>query len=672
MSSSPFIEHPSYDLTPSRSILQDESDVNLRQVISKLKFELSSTKTEKKLIQQEKEAMATKYETLLSKKNEEILSLKANFDYLFDEKKQLESKLENQQQISSSNSKLISQNVETLTSENNKLTRKVNELDSGFNRLVRKYEHVKSDFNYQLQANDQLNTEISHLKESLDKAHLSNEDLVEQLSFHSRELNNENSLNKLNLNLQNKNASLQKLVNQMQVKIDTLLQNKTSLELLKQKNLALSNKVNLLESIEEKYCQLEIENLELSNRFNDFFDTITKSVKLENESSQSNESKIINFIEKFNQLQYDILIFRSKYEESQAENNELRSVVLTFEENITTLKNNISHLQTTNGEKEELVTKLQRQKVLNVKEIEYLRNLIKELDERNLKNSLVDNKSTNQYLTNLEKLVDEYRSEINTLQKQVNNSHPPFLGDKRPRIVDDNLKSVDYKNQAHKFESENLKLLSHIKQLEGRITKLNENLKNNENLISKRQELRVLQLKVNPAAKDQLIKQQTLEVLQKENQDLINTYINNAPLDAAIPKSIFERQENDKAILQTKVDQLSKRLNRLKIIYGQKSKDLLSIISKYFGYTIEFLPSPINPSDLSSRIKLVSRYMNNKEESNTSYLIIDVTTKSLKAYGNHEFKDLYEDLLTSYDREQIPCFLSALNLKIYEKYVTKI
>lgn len=179
-------------------------------MISKLKFELSSTKTEKKLIQQEKEAMATKYETLLSKKNEEILSLKANFDYLFDEKKQLESKLENQQQISSSNSKLISQNVETLTSENNKLTRKVNELDSGFNRLVRKYEHVKSDFNYQLQANDQLNTEISHLKESLDKAHLSNEDLVEQLSFHSRELNNENSLNKLNLNLQNKNASLQK------------------------------------------------------------------------------------------------------------------------------------------------------------------------------------------------------------------------------------------------------------------------------------------------------------------------------------------------------------------------------------------------------------------------------------------------------------------------------
>lgn len=622
-------------------------------MFSKLKFELSSARTEKQLIQQEKESMASKYETLITKKNEEIQSLKANFDYLFEEKKQLDSKLENQQQITTSNTQQINQNVDKLTTENTKLTRKVNDLESSYNRLVRKYEHIKSDLNYQLLANDEQNKEIAHLQTSLEKAHQSNQDLVDQLSFHSQELNNETSLNKLNHNLQNKNASLQKLIQQMQSKIDGLLQNKTSIELLKQKNLSLANKVSLLESIEEKYCQLEIEKLELNERFNDLFDTITKSVRLE---GTSNESKIVSFIEKFNQLQYDILIYKDKYEESHTENSELRSKLSSLQETTNTLNYNVSQFESINSQKDELITKLQRQKVLNVKEIEYLRNLIKELDAKNALDQ-----STNQYLTNLEKLVDDYRTEINNLQKQV---AQPSIGEKRPKLIEPNNQKI----QLHKLEAENLKLLSHIKQLEGNVNKLNDKLRSLETLDSKRHELRVLQLKSNPASKDQLIKQSTLAVLQKENQDMIDRYVKNLASDETIPKSIFERQENDKAILESKVDQLSKRLNRLKNIYTQKSKDLLSIISKYFGYTIEFLPSPINPSDLSSRIKLVSRYMNHKDEPNTSYLIIDVTAKSLKAYGNHEFKELYEELLKSYNRDQIPCFLSALNLKIYEKY----
>ena len=54
------------------------------------------------------------------------------------------------------------------------------------------------------------------------------------------------------------------------------------------------------------------------------------------------------------------------------------------------------------------------------------------------------------------------------------------------------------------------------------------------------------------------------------------------------------------------------------------------MIAKYFGFIIEFLPNPINPTDLFSRIKLRSRYIPSEED---CYLIIDVENRGLKAHG---------------------------------------
>ena len=138
-----------------------------------------------------------------------------------------------------------------------------------------------------------------------------------------------------------------------------------------------------------------------------------------------------------------------------------------------------------------------------------------------------------------------------------------------------------------------------------------------------------------------------------------------------VPKSVFARQENDKDILQAKIDQLSKKLNRLKNVYTEKSKEILAIISRFFGYVIEFIPSPINLNDFCSKIKLVSKYMIQKDkEHSPPYLILDVQSKSLKANGNYEFKTMCEELVSQWvnDKHQIPCFLSALNLKIFEDY----
>ena len=80
-------------------MLDEDSEFNSRQLISNLQFQISSLKTEKSLLQQSKESMAEKYEALLIKKNEEVVSLQNDFDYLFKQRDELQSKYDNSQQI---------------------------------------------------------------------------------------------------------------------------------------------------------------------------------------------------------------------------------------------------------------------------------------------------------------------------------------------------------------------------------------------------------------------------------------------------------------------------------------------------------------------------------------------------------------------------------------------
>ncbi|CAG8109104.1 unnamed protein product [Penicillium nalgiovense] len=663
--SSPFVERP-------RLILDEESDLNSRQIISNLQFQISSLKTEKDLLQQGKDSMADKYEALLTKKNEEITCLQSDFDYVFKQKDELQSKYDNIQQIHGSN-------VESLQSQLKETVGKFEDIKANKERLYVKYtklfhenEQVKSDLEFHKNCHNQMNDKVSSLQEEKKDLYKANDELVEKLESVSEQLVAITE-NKINQHLQDQCTELERKNNDLQLKVDLLLQNKTSVELLKQKNISLTNKISLLSSLEEKYCKLEIENIELANKFDVFFKAIHDAT--EKGDNQTNESAVMEFMNKYKRLQNLNLVLQDKYNQSMTNVSEVQAELSDLKQRCSEIELKIGSVNESLATKQAFIDKLERQKLLNVKEIEYLRDQLKRLEELNMRRSKekTDEKSTDQYMTNLEKLVDEYRTEINTLQKQIQSQMPQAAiqaGNKRPRLIGDEIQN-NFKSQVSILEKENLKLSSTIKNLEFSNKTLEEKLKNLENLESKKNELHILQLKLNPASQDQQIKQQTLDLLNKENQDLIQTFIKNEKSNDMIPKSLFERQEFDKSQLQAKIDQLNKRINRLREIYTQKSRDILSVISKFFGYSIEFLPSPINSNNLSSRIKLVSKYMNNKDESNNAYLVLDMNTKSLKANGNLEFKTLCEDLVTNWvsDKDQIPCFLSALNLSIYEKYV---
>lgn len=650
-----------------------------KEKLARLEYELATEKSQKRLLQQSKDAAIGRYEELLAKKNDDLSRLQNNFDYLFNQRKDLQSKLLNQKEIASTSSTSLSSEVKSLTLENRTLRAKIEKYERQFNSVSGKCEHLRADLNRELQSNDQYRERIKEMETENARLTKFNDETLARMKSLSTQLENTNSYKSYE-DLQLRLLSLQKTNNQLQFRVDTLLQQKTSNELLKQKNASLERKISLLERAEEKNEQLRIENLELRAKFDEYFGIISASV--ESSNSEKPEDTVLNFVNKFKEFQNRNLVLFDRLNESQSNvsglEREKEELLKSIEQD---WKPKFEVLQKRIIQQEREIAELSKSKVLNSKEIEFLRDSLKNLDnvttqiqaakystgaDESSKETDAHREATNQYLSNLEKLVDDYKREVESLRQNSPLQQPVNIPAKRPRLVADNDSNT---RAAIALRSENVGLLAEIKNLEDKLNVATKKVELGEK--SMKSTKHILELRSNPFSRDQAIKQETLNRLQLENQSLIAKFVNNSDVES-VPKAVFARQENDKDILQSKVDQLTKKINRLKSVYSEKSKEIIAVISRYFGYKIEFIPSPMNPNEVCSKIKLVSKYTLQKSSlMSPPYLILDVHNKSLKAIGNSEFKSMCEGLVSQWvnEKNQIPCFLSALNLKIYDEFV---
>lgn len=655
--SSPFVEQP-----------DERLDDSTRQVISKLQFQISSSKTEQKLLVESKRELSETYESIIKEKNEEIEKLKLNFDYLYNQRDSANSKLTNSEQISAKTIESLNQTIDGQAKDLSKLERENHDLRSKLSKVTCRREQEHNSLKFLEDENVQLHDRIDELTEINSTLMNDNAQLQDSLN-NKATLTYEASLSLRSFNdsLKQKNSFLQQTNNSLQLKIDQLLQNKTSLELLRQKNITLQGKLDNLECLKENFIALEIENLNLKSKFEEYSELLKDTL---NQEGTSDNEGVKVFITSFKNLQNNNLILQDKFNRMHIEMGQLSAELNKLRaEKRNELVPKIQSLTEVLKGRQDLIEKLERQKLLNVKEIEFLRELLKSLDRLT-----PIKQDENIEMKRLEKLVEIHRGEKEALAERLRqlendvkqSTSVPIVNDtnndnKRQKRVDVTEDDTIYTSH-YKLEQQNITLLSSIKSYENDIKALKTQISQLQQVDSKKQQLKILQLRSNHITKDQIVKQETLDLLRKENQDLLNNLTSES-----IPRSVFERQENDKQALQIRIDQLTKRITRLREVYSKKSCDVLSIISKFFGYSVEFLPSPINPQDLtSSRIKLVSKYIDSSKEK--PYLIVDVHSKSLRANGPAEFKKLCEELVTNWvnGKDQIPCFLGALNLSLYE------
>lgn len=667
--SSPFIESPSILNSILKGHAADTSNLDSKIYISKLEFQIESFKTEKELWAKEKQTIVSRYEDSIKLKNEEIEKLKLNMDFMYKENEQLGSKFDNSNDVSKAQLNELNQKYKELKSRNNKLESDYRSLIDKNDRLIRKHKQVTADWNTQIKVNDELSNELQIRDQSIQTLEASNQEVVDKLEQYTKLFKNDESLYKNNQILMSKNTSLQKTNNQLQLKIDQLLQKQTSIELLKQKIMSLTRSQDQLEELKCKYQKLEVEKLEIEAKYNEYFSALERTiVDDDNDGNYDPEDldvtkslKVQNFIDKFRELQAQNLALKEKYDAKTIETTELKQeledVSRSIEEEYLPL---IEKGQARNEILSKRIAELEREKLLFAAEIEHLRKLLKDLEEilNSRDDSEHENKTMQQYITNLENLVDQYKRKLDEQNRKVTVANPQ-IGEKRQRSED-----KTFRHTATQLEKENMQLLSTIKNLELLNSELRLKLESLETISQKQETVKILELRSNLLSKDQFVKRATLDALRKENEALIDKYVNHRPDTDLIPKALFARQEDDKAALQSQVDTLTKRISRLRDVYTQKSRDILITISRYFGYSIEFLPSTIRPDELSSRLKLSSKLI---PKDKNSYLILDIENKSLKAFGDYEFKSLCEELANEWvSKNQFPCMLSALNLKLYE------
>jgi mitotic spindle assembly checkpoint protein MAD1 len=330
--------------------------------------------------------------------------------------------------------------------------------------------------------------------------------------------------------------------------------------------------------------------------------------------------------------------------------------------------------------------RLERQRTLAVKEVEYLRAQLKMFDTEEGEFSPEKHDETRaKRLQELEDLVDQYRKETQSLsaslaqaEKSALEPRQPStpLGTKRPHpsspsstpLNDERLGTLTRKNRS--LQDSLTQLTTSRALLEKELQATKSQLKS----LKSASRIRALELRDNPTAAAHAIKLSTLRTLRAENEALL------AKLDledenTVVPAASLQRlrdelEEKDKAAASQ-----AKHLMRLKQIFTSKSLEFREAVASILGWKMDFLPN--------GRVRMTSMFYTPPSgttrssegqgpgDGQANSIIFDGEQGTMKVSGGPrsafaaELQDKVEFWVEG--RKEIPCFLAACTLEFWER-----
>ncbi|KAK5124511.1 hypothetical protein LTR85_001728 [Meristemomyces frigidus] len=317
--------------------------------------------------------------------------------------------------------------------------------------------------------------------------------------------------------------------------------------------------------------------------------------------------------------------------------------------------------------------RLQRQKNLVTKEVEYLRAQMKtfEAEEAEFNPEQLDAERS-QRLYELEDMVKQYRGELQSLHADLTTlesqaqAAPAVQSPKKRSREDDEAederlgelrrKSRKLQDDLEKLQTRNQVLEAELKASVSQITSLKESSRT-----------RVLELRDNPTAEIQAIKMATLNTLREENAALLAQLEGNLNGTKVVPISTLDNARLQIDELKTHIAQNEKKTMRLKQIWGSKSLEFREAVCSILGWRLDFMPN--------GRVKATSilypNHFNKDGEEEENSIIFDGENGTMKVSGGPqsvfagEIKGLIEFWVEG--RKEIPCFLAACTLEFYER-----
>lgn len=334
--------------------------------------------------------------------------------------------------------------------------------------------------------------------------------------------------------------------------------------------------------------------------------------------------------------------------------------------------------------------RLERQRTLAVKEVEYLRAQLKTFDTEeatmNAEENRFDEQKTEQ-IAELQKLVDEYRADLQKAHEELSKHDAPppqdeTRGTKRP------LSPADSEAESERLSvltRKNRKLQDSLSKSEQAATLARRELdaaKSQLKSLQSKSRTRVLELRDNPTAEAEKIKMSTLTTLKSENRDLLTQLQQGANTGIkSVPASTIDSLKLEMQDMERVVADKEKRMRRLKEIWTAKSSEFREAVASLLGYKLDFLPN--GRVRVTSMFHLSPAYrhgegdvsnsrgpgsMGNDEENS---IVFDGENGTMKISGGPsslfamEIKPLIKFWVE--ERKDIPCFLAAMTLDFYDK-----
>lgn len=308
--------------------------------------------------------------------------------------------------------------------------------------------------------------------------------------------------------------------------------------------------------------------------------------------------------------------------------------------------------------------RLERQKTLASKEVEFLRAQVRAFDEeeREMQPESYDAAKSSR-VKELEDLVDEYRKEIDTLQKELNNIDKPatgVAGQKRSLDTEEADERVgELRRKNRQLQDESTELHKRIKLLESEYKAQHAQLRK----IKESSRTRVLELKSNPTADTEALKLSTIRTLREANAELLARLECSNPSLNSVPLATLTAAQHELAELTHTVAEREKRIKRLKQIWTAKSLEFREAVASILGWKLDFMPN--------GRVRVTSMFYPGDEQTGENTIVFDGENGTMKVSGGEQsaFANEIRDTITFWveERKEIPCFLAAMTLEFWEK-----
>ncbi|KAK9324763.1 spindle assembly checkpoint component Mad1 [Lipomyces orientalis] len=334
------------------------------------------------------------------------------------------------------------------------------------------------------------------------------------------------------------------------------------------------------------------------------------------------------------------------------------------EEDMRKVEKRIHELKDALDKSTKLLARVERQKNLAIKETEFLRDQLKTYDsEETMYMQGNYDKQKAGRIEKLESILEESKKEIVKLTDELKQAEKSNTGQavnvrKHTLDDDDDDRMGELLRRNRKLQDECTALMNkeelarkEIAVLEKRIAALEQ---------AKKAQVRVLELRDNPAAKDQIVKRKMLDVLQNENNSLLaQLHGRREDIGQVVGVNTLDRLKLEMKELETLVEEKEKRMKRLKEIWSAKSMEFREAVYSLLGYKLDFLPN--------NKVRATSMFATSDEESFT--FDPELGTMKLSSRADSPFAQECSNLIQFWvqERREIPCFLAALNLELYDK-----